>query len=41
MRTQIGRDDVLDGVAKHDVVRPIRHGARVRLPETDEQRLFG
>ena len=38
---RIERDDVLSEVAKHDLVRPIRHGARVQLPDLDEDCLFG
>jgi hypothetical protein len=32
---RIGRDDVLTRVAGHNFVHPIRHGARVKMPNTD------
>jgi hypothetical protein len=38
---RIERDDVLDRVAQHNFVYPIRHGARVILPRADlEQRVL-
>lgn len=40
LRKRIERDDVLAEVARHDLVRPIRHGARVQLPEMGEDQLF-
>jgi hypothetical protein len=40
---RVVRDDVLDRVAQHTLVHPIRHGARVILPAKDfeQGRLFG
>jgi hypothetical protein len=40
---RIARDDVLERIAGHTLVHPIRHGARVVLPATDfeQGRLFG
>ena len=32
---RIQRDDVLDRLARHTLVHPIRHGARVPLPRQD------
>jgi hypothetical protein len=39
---RLQRDDVLERVARHRLVHPIRHGARVELPVVDEgqRRLF-
>jgi hypothetical protein len=39
---RIQRDDVLDRLARHTLVHPIRHGARVPLPrqEVDQSLLF-
>jgi hypothetical protein len=39
---RIERDDVLERVAGHTMVLPIRHGARVELPavDLDQPRLF-
>jgi len=38
---RIRRQDVLERVARHNFVRPIRHGARVLLPRSDiEQQLL-
>ncbi len=41
LRNRIGSDDVLAEVARHTLVRPIRHGARVVVPPpADQQILF-
>jgi hypothetical protein len=40
LRNRIASDDVLAEVAKHTLVRPIRHGARVRIPPPSNQRLL-
>jgi len=41
LRNRITSDDVLGEVARHTLVRPIRHGARVVIPPpTDQQLLF-
>ena len=41
LRKQIGSDEVLAEVARHTLVRPISHGARVVVPPTpDQQPLF-
>lgn len=38
---RIDRPDVIDRLARHHLVRPIRHGARVVLPRADlEQRVL-
>ena len=37
MRRRIEREDVLERMAKHSLVHPIRHGARIVLPQTDLQ----
>jgi hypothetical protein len=36
---RIENDDVLRAVEEHTLVYPIEHGARVRLPEIDEDQL--
>lgn len=41
LRKRIGSDDALTEVARHTLVRPIRHGARVVVrPPTDQRPLF-
>lgn|SRR6266478_1290805 len=35
VRRRIEREDVLERMAKHSLVHPIRHGARIVLPQTD------
>ena len=37
---RIQRDDVLDRLARHTLVHPIRHGARVPLPRADIEQLL-
>lgn len=37
---RIEQDRVLDEVATHTLVRPVRHGARVELPEAQDQMMF-
>jgi hypothetical protein len=37
---RIDHDRVLDEVAAHTLVRPVRHGARVDLPEDQDQMLL-
>jgi len=37
---RIEQERVLDEVARHTLVRPVRHGARVKLPETPGQAMF-
>jgi len=41
LRGRIGSDDVLAEVARHTLVRPIRHGARVLAPESEDAQAFG
>lgn len=40
---RVEREDALERVARHTLVHPIRHGARVELPPNDfaQARLFG
>ncbi len=41
LRNRIGSDDVLREVARHTLIRPIRHGGRVEMPSlADEQFVF-
>jgi hypothetical protein len=35
VRRRIEREDVLERMAQHSLVHPIRHGARIMLPQTD------
>jgi hypothetical protein len=37
---RINRDDILDRVAAESLIFPIRHGARVRLPTTNQMEFF-
>ncbi len=37
---RITRNDVLDRLARHTLVHPTRHGARVPLPDLEQQVLF-
>jgi hypothetical protein len=39
LRKRIASDDVLGDVARHNLVRPIRHGARVESPPEIERQL--
>ncbi len=39
LRRRIFSDEVLNAVAMNTLVRPIRHGARVAVPQRDEQQL--
>ena len=34
---RLRRPDVFERLARHTLVHPIRHGARVLLPHTDDQ----
>ncbi len=40
LRNRIGSDEVLAEVARHTLVRPIRHGARALVPASADQRLL-
>ena len=40
LRKRIGSDEVLAEVARHTLVRPIRHGGRVAVPEPADQLLL-
>ena len=40
LRKRIASDDVLAEVARHTLVRPILHGARVVVPPQDQQLVF-
>lgn len=40
LANRIEQERVLTEVARHTLVRPVRHGARVRLPGTPDQPLF-
>jgi hypothetical protein len=40
LRNRIDSDDVLSEVARHTLVRPIRHGARVTMPQSAEQQIL-
>jgi len=43
LMNRVSREDILERVARHTLVHPIRHGARVELPANDfeQGRLFG
>lgn len=40
LRNRIGSDDVLAEVARHTLVRPIRHGGRVEVPSPAEEQFM-
>ncbi len=40
LSARINSDEVLDELCRHTLVRPIRHGARVALPPTEQGTLF-